>query len=117
MEEPGDAVLSRLLSATGGEDVFHRRYRLACEGASSSVRRSLGNRRDGPEKVESFINVVLAANFRHLVAERPGILYWHVDPEERGVVIAHDIDSTWVYMFPYDDDRRHRDDFYDAPLR
>jgi 2,4-dichlorophenol 6-monooxygenase len=44
----------------------------------------------------------LKANLRALVKERPAILYWHMDPEEPGVFIAHDIDSTWVFMHPYD---------------
>src|SRR5262249_58988724 len=49
------------------------------------------------------------ADLRALVRERPAILYWLVDPEVLGTLVAHDIDRTWVFMQPWDPDTESAD--------
>src|ERR1051325_10185700 len=51
------------------------------------------------------------ANLRSLVADRPAALYWTTAPEATGVFVAHDIDSTWVYMHPWDPEHEVREDY------
>ena len=95
-----------------GEGFWVRsQYLLACDGAGSRLRNAVGIGMQGPARIQHFLMIHLAADFRALVRERPGILYWHLDPEEPGTFIAHDIDSVWVYMHPYDPDLRKREDF------
>jgi hypothetical protein len=57
------------------------------------------------------------ANLRDLVRERPGVLYWMMDPEVGGVLVAHDIDREWVYMVEIDPDRESVEDYDDERCR
>src|SRR5262249_36632302 len=41
----------------------------------------------------------------------PAVLYWTTAPEATGTFVAHDIDSTWVYMHPWDPDRESMQDY------
>ena len=78
------------------------RYLLAADGASSRVRKSLGIEMIGPESLQSFVMVHFEANLRALVKDRPAILYWLLDPDSPGALVAHDIEKTWVLMHPFD---------------
>ena len=55
-----------------------------------------------------------AADLRHLVAERPATLYWTMDPDVRGVFVAHDLASTWVFMHGLGPEPRRTFDDYTA---
>ncbi len=78
------------------------RWLLACDGASSPVRRMLGIEPEGPHRIQSFVMVHFAANLRDLVGDHPGVLFWVCDPRSGGAFVAHDIDRDWVYMHAYD---------------
>jgi 2,4-dichlorophenol 6-monooxygenase len=78
------------------------RWLLACDGASSPVRRSTGIEPVGPHRIQSFLMVHLAADLRRVVGDHPGVLFWICDPRSRGTFVAHDVDREWVYMLPYD---------------
>lgn len=105
MEREAGGVKSSVANPeTGESEVVRSRFLLGCDGAGSRVRHALGIGFEGPDRVQTFVNVHFEANLRDLVADRPAILYWHLDPEEPAAFIAHDIDSTWVYMSPYDAD-------------
>ena len=80
------------------------RWVLACDGASSPVRRMLGIEPEGPHRIQSFVMVHLAADLRDLVGDHPGVLFWICDPVAGGTFVAHDIDREWVYMHAYDPD-------------
>jgi 2,4-dichlorophenol 6-monooxygenase len=68
----------------------------------------------GPDRLQSFIMIHFEADLRHLVRDRPAILYWTVDPECSGVFVAHAIDHTWVFMHPYDPDAESVDTYTEA---
>ncbi len=80
------------------------RWLIACDGASSRTRKALGIEMIGPDCIQSFLMIHFRANLRALVADRPAILYWTLDPEAPGAFVAHDIDRTWVFMHPFDRD-------------
>jgi 2,4-dichlorophenol 6-monooxygenase len=80
------------------------RYLIAADGAGSRIRKALGIGMIGPDRLQSFVMIHFQADLRALVAARPAILYWTVDPECAGAFVAHDIDHTWVFMHPYDPD-------------
>ncbi len=78
------------------------RWLLACDGAGSPVRRSVGIEPVGPRALQSFLMVHLDADFRALVGDARGVLYWVCDPASGGAFVAHDLDREWVYMYPFD---------------
>jgi len=90
--------------ASGARHQVRSRFVIAADGAGSRIRNSLGIEMLGPDRLQSFIMIHFEADLRALVAARPAILYWTVDPECAGAFVAHDIDHTWVFMHPYDPD-------------
>ncbi len=111
-EQSEAGVLSRVRDLDS--DTVHEiwsRHLIACDGAGSRVRKSLGIEMSGPPKIQTFLMIHFAADLRELVRERPGILYWIADPEIGGTLVAHDIDREWVYMRPFDSDRESEADY------
>jgi 2,4-dichlorophenol 6-monooxygenase len=90
------------------------RWLLACDGAGSRVRKGLGIEPIGPSRMQSFMMIHFEANLRALVGARPGVLYWTTDPAASGAFVAHDIDSTWVFMHGWDPDTERAADYDEA---
>ena len=111
-EQDGDGVTSRV-AADGEVYEVRSRWLLAADGAGSRVRKWLGIEPIGPSRIQSFIMIHFEANLRPLVGRRPGVLYWITDPDTPGTFVAHDMDSTWVFMHPWDPDTERVED-YDA---
>jgi 2,4-dichlorophenol 6-monooxygenase len=88
--------------ATGTVSTVRSRWLIAADGAASPVRGSLGIELIGPDGLQSFVMIHCEANLRALVGHRPGVLYWTTTPGATGAFVAHAIDSTWVYMHPWD---------------
>jgi 2,4-dichlorophenol 6-monooxygenase len=78
------------------------RWLVATDGAGSRVRKSLEIDMVGPDRIQSFVMIHFRAGLRALVADRPAILYWTLDPDAPGAFVAHHIDRTWVFMHPFD---------------
>ena len=102
---------------TRAEETVRSRFLLGCDGAGGRVRRALGIEMIGPDRVETVMNICIEANLRALLPDRAGILYWHLDPAEPGIFIAHDIDSMWVYMHPYDETKTDASSFTEPVCR
>lgn len=90
---------------SGAVSELRTRWVLAADGAGSRVRRSLGIEPVGPARLASFVMVHFEANLRTLVGHRPAALYWTTAPGATGTFVAHDIDSTWVFMHAWDPER------------
>ncbi len=103
--------------ATGAEETVRSRFLLGCDGAGSRVRRALGIEMIGPDRVETVMNICVEANLRSLLPDRAGVLFWHLDPAEPGIFVAHDIDSMWVYMHPYDETKTEASSFTEPVCR
>ena len=98
-------VTSTVRDVTTGEGAeVTSEYVIAADGAGSRVRRWLGIAMEGPDVLQSFVMIHATADLRHLVGDRPATLYWTMDPDVRGVFVAHDQASTWVFMKEYDPD-------------
>ena len=111
-------VTSRVRERDSGEIYEIRsRYLIAADGAGSRVRKSLGIEMDGPPRIQSFLMIHFAADLRRIVRDRPGVLYWIMDPEIGGTLVAHDIDREWVYMHAFDPDKETEDAFDDDRCR
>ncbi len=114
-EQDADGVTSRIRDlASGGTREVRSRYLLAADGAGSRVRRALGIEAVGPARLGSFVMIHFEAKLRPWVGRRPAVLYWTTAPGATGTFVAHDIDSTWVYMHAFDPDRESADDYTEA---
>jgi hypothetical protein len=74
---------------------------LAADGAGSRIRGALGIEMLGPPKIQSFVMIHFEADLREVVENRPGILYWIMDPKCAGTFIAHRHAGSWVFMHPF----------------
>ena len=105
-------VVSQIRNVANGEtEEVRSRFLLACDGAGSSVRHDAGIEMKGPAHIQTYLSVFLEANLRDVVQQNPGLLFWHMDPLEPAVFVAHDIDSTWIYMHPFDPASTPRESF------
>ncbi len=101
--QSADAVQSTLEDvATGERSENTARYLIGADGASSAVRRELGIEMLGDNTMQAFITIHFSANLREVVADRPAILYWIMQPPHAGVLIAYDINSNWCMLYPHD---------------
>jgi 2-polyprenyl-6-methoxyphenol hydroxylase-like FAD-dependent oxidoreductase len=87
------------------------RWLLAADGAGSRVRKALGIEPIGPPRLASFVMIHFEANLRSRVGDRPAVLYFTHDPAARGAFVAHDIDSTWVFMHAWDPERESAESY------
>lgn len=100
--QDADGVTSTLRELSGATSTVRSDYLIAADGAGSRVRAWLGIAMEGPDVLQNFIMIHAAADLRTLVADRPATLYWTMDPDVRGVFVAHDLASTWVFMKDWD---------------
>lgn len=98
-------------AATGERTTVRSRYLLAADGAGSRIRKWLGIDMVGPASLQSFVAIHLRADLRPVVAERPGVLHFVMDPAASGVFIAHDPATEWVFMVDHDPTTESVDDF------
>lgn len=107
-----DAVVSRVRDRLSGDTLEIRsRYLIAADGAGSPIRKSRGVPMVGPAMLQRFLMVHFGADLRAIVKDRPGILYWVVDPEAASTFVAHDIDREWVYMTALGEEDGTADDY------
>ncbi|MDH4143877.1 MAG: FAD-dependent monooxygenase, partial [Acidimicrobiia bacterium] len=117
-EQDADGVTSVIRDLDTGEAIEVRsRFVLAADGAASGLRRSLGIEMIGPASLQSFIAVHFGADLRAIVADRPGVLHFVMDPAATGVFVAHDIDREWVFMVGFDPAEESADDYGPARCR
>jgi 2-polyprenyl-6-methoxyphenol hydroxylase-like FAD-dependent oxidoreductase len=114
-KQDAGGVTSRVRDLDAGRSFAVRsRWLLAADGAGSRVRKAVGIEPIGPPRLASFVMIHFEANLRSLVGDRPAVLYFTNDPAARGVFVAHEIDSTWVFMHPWDPERQSPADYTEA---
>jgi len=92
------------------------RFLVAADGAGSRIRKSLGIGMQGPARIESFLMIHLHADLRPVVGDRPGVLYFLVQPGG-GCFVSHGVDREWVYMHGYDSESERVEDYDEARCR
>ena len=97
-----ESAVRSVIAAPEGDLSVTSRWLLACDGASSPVRRSCGIVPEGPHHIQSFITMHITANLRGLLGDHLGVLFWVCDPKSGGNFVSHGIDSEWVYMRSFD---------------
>jgi len=98
----GDDRVTVEVDGPQGPSRIDASYLLAADGAGSAVRRSLGIELTGPRTIQSFVMVHLGADFRSLVGDATGVLYFLVDPGAGGPFVNHGADREWVFMHGWD---------------
>ena len=85
-------------------------YFVACDGASSPIRRLVNLPTEG-RVLMHMIGVYFTADLNSFVAHRKGILYWTLNSEAFGVLIAHWFPEEWVLFVPYFPPQQSVDEF------
>ena len=88
--------------ATGEETTVRSGYLLGADGAGSAVRRSLDIEMVGPASIQDFVAIHFLADLSELVAQRPGVLHFVMDPQVGGTLVSHDVEREWVFMCAQD---------------
>jgi len=104
-------VTVQVTDPAGAEQTLRARYLIAADGAGSGIRRSLGIAFEGPSMLAQFCSIHLKSDFRPLVQDRPGVLYWILNPDVQGVFIVHDMRDCQVFMVPYNPEVMKASDF------
>ena len=95
VQDDGTAVAAMTTNQlTGDQAVIRGDYLVACDGASSVVRRGLGVSMDGPI-LQHMMGVHFCADLGHLINERKSVLYWVLNKQLIGVLIAHWLPTEW----------------------
>ena len=97
--ETADGVNCTLVGLEGKRDVAAD-YVVGCDGTASPVRRLAGIGDDG-RVIQHMIGVYFTADLGALVDHRRSILYWTLNPDALGVLIAHWLPQEWVLFVPY----------------
>jgi 2-polyprenyl-6-methoxyphenol hydroxylase-like FAD-dependent oxidoreductase len=101
VSQDGEEVSARLNERSSGETTLLRAtYLVACDGASSQVRRSLDIAMDGPV-LQHMIGMHFFADLGGFVNHRKSVLYWVLNRALMGVLIAHWLPTEWVLFSPY----------------
>jgi 2-polyprenyl-6-methoxyphenol hydroxylase-like FAD-dependent oxidoreductase len=91
-------------------------YLVACDGASSAVRRALNVAMTGPI-LQHMIGIHFSADLGPLVNDRTSILYWVLNEQLIGVLIAHWLPTEWVLFAPYFPPQQTAHDFTEPRCR
>ncbi|MCE7998307.1 MAG: hypothetical protein HEP70_05565 [Rhodobiaceae bacterium] len=102
LTETPDGVIASLAPSKAGPEKISCHYVIAADGANSPIRSALGINLEGPEGLQHNMMIHFEADLRHLVADRPGILYFLFEPDAQGALIAYDQGKTWVLMHGFD---------------
>jgi len=94
-----DSVAGILVDRTTGvETPFTARYLIAAEGAQSRVRRALGAKMIGEEKVYDSVNILFHADLRQWVKDRPAALYFVELEDLRATFLTINGRDRWGFL-------------------
>lgn len=99
-----DGYVSTLNGPQGDPLLVKSRYIIGADGAGSAVRSAIGAKMEGPDNIQTYVNIHFSADLRDALNGREGLLYWVMEEECEGIFIAHDIDSNWIFMKTVDAD-------------
>jgi putative polyketide hydroxylase len=95
----GDSVGGVLTDRkTGEETPFAARYLIAAEGAQSRVRRALGVKMIGEEKVYDSVNILFHADLTQWVKDRPAALYFVEQEDLRATFLTINGRDRWGFL-------------------
>jgi putative polyketide hydroxylase len=83
---------------TGAETPVRARYLISAEGAQGSMRRAIGARMEGREKVYDSVNILFHADLRPWTAHRPAALYFVEQKDLRGTFMTINAHERWGFL-------------------
>ena len=83
---------------TGAETPFTSRYLISAEGAQSRVRRALGVKMHGQEKVYDSVNILFHAELTPWVEDRPAALYFVEQEDLRATFLTINGRDRWGFL-------------------
>lgn len=95
----------------GAEDSIVASYVVGADGAMSWVREQMGIKMRGMPPLGQQINIYFHADLSRLHGTQPGILYWVINPDVRGVFIAMDGAQRWTFNMEYNRATESVEDF------
>lgn len=93
-----DGVIASLRTADGKGASVRAAWVIAADGAGSPTRRKLGIPMVGPGPQGRFFMIHFEADLRPWIEDRPGPLFWILNPEAPGTLIVHDPARSHVFM-------------------
>ncbi|MEM9519665.1 MAG: FAD-dependent monooxygenase [Actinomycetota bacterium] len=113
--EDDDGVTSTITNLEDGTVLSVRSaFVIGSDGAGSRVRKQLDIEMVGPPLIQCTLAINFAADLRDVVADRPGVLHFILDPAADGVFVQHDAAKDWVFMHGIDPSTESVDDYDDA---
>jgi putative polyketide hydroxylase len=97
-QKPGGVTGTLTDRTTGDETPFTARYLIAAEGAQSRVRRALGVKMMGEEKVYDSVNILFEADLTQWVAHRPAALYFVEQEDLRATFLTINGRDRWGFL-------------------
>lgn len=94
------------IRSTGSGELHSETYDwvIGCDGAGSTVRRSIGIEMEGPRTLARFLTIYFKADLDRFREGRAAILYWIGGKDVRGVFISFDKEArTWAMLVPIGD--------------
>lgn len=113
---PGGVTASFTDLATGATCRTETPYLVGCDGAASQVRRLTGVAMEGAV-LQHMLGMHFTADLGAYVNHRRSILYWVLNRELVGVLIAHWLPTEWVLFVPYFPPQQQPADFTVARCR
>jgi 2-polyprenyl-6-methoxyphenol hydroxylase-like FAD-dependent oxidoreductase len=84
--------------ASGATTEVRARWLIAADGAQSPIRRQLGIRMFGEEKVYDSVNILFRADLSPWVKDRPAALYFVEQPSLRGTFLTINARDRWGFL-------------------
>ncbi|MGW2590016.1 FAD-dependent oxidoreductase [Streptomyces sp. NPDC001515] len=104
-----DGVTSTVRDRVTGEEYEIRsRYLIGADGGNSRIMSQLGIPLEGEMGLGGSINIVFEADLTHLVAHRPGDMYWFIQPgighDGNGIGVLRVVRpwNKWIAVWGYD---------------
>ncbi len=113
---PDGVTLAVRCRQTGKALTFRGSWLVACDGASSGVRRMLGIRTHGPV-YQHMLGLFFRADLRRLIRGRESLLYWVMNPRVPGVLIAYTPPTEWALNTPYFPPQERAEDYSEEACR
>ena len=116
MDESEETQTSTI-DTDAGPVAIRSQFVLACDGAGSSVRDHIGAELEGPDLVQTWVGIHLAADLSDVVGADPGLLFEVVADHGTGFFINHGMEADWVLMWQYDPAEASHRDFDESRCR
>jgi len=98
--QTNDAVSALIRSDDGSEAEILADWAIAADGAGSPTRRALDIPMDGIGPLARFFMIHFEADLTPWIEDRPGPIFWILNPGSPGALIVHDPKRSHVCMMP-----------------